>query len=124
MPLPRLLAEINKRVFNPRAAKQQDKWVLLTHEGRASGRTYQTPLEAFRVGDSYLFILMYGTESDWVRNVLAAGRARLREKGGGEVELRQPRLVPENEFWELMPDDHKRPPSFLNVHDFLELKIA
>lgn len=122
MPLPRLLAEINKRVFNPREVNK-DKWVVLTHKGRDSGKEYQTPLDAHRDGDSYLFVLMYGTGSDWVKNVFAAGGAKLRDKGA-ELELTEPRLVPEDEFWARMPDDSKPPAGFMNVHDFLEMDIA
>lgn len=123
MPLPRLLAEINKRVFNPRQLNNE-KWVVITHQGRSSGATYQTPLEAFRVADSYLFILMYGTESDWVKNVFASGQATLREKSGNVVRLESPRIVPEGEFWDRMPSDVKPPARFMNVHDFLEMTVA
>ena len=122
MPLPRLLAKVNKRVFNPREVKK-DKWVVLTHKGRSSGNEYQTPLAAHRDGDSYLIVCMYGTDSDWVRNVFAAGGAKLRDKDD-EFELTDPRLVPEEEFWARMPEDWNAPPSFMNVHDFIELDIA
>ena len=122
MPLPRLLAKVNKRVFNPREVKK-DRWVVLTHWGRTSGKEYETPLAAHRDGDSSLIVLMYGTESDWVRNVFAAGGAKLRDKDE-EFELGAPRLVPEDEFWSRMPEDWKPPPSFMNVHDFIELDIA
>jgi len=122
MPLPRLLAEINKRVFNPREVKK-DKWVVLTHKGRASGKEYQTPLAAHRDGDSYLIVCMYGTGSDWVQNVFAAGGAKLRDKDD-EFELVEPRLVPEDEFWARMPESWKPPAGFMNVHDFLEMEIG
>lgn len=122
MPLPRLLAEINKRVFNPREVKK-DKWVVLTHKGRTSGQEYQTPLAAHRDGDSYLIVLMYGPDSDWVRNVFAAGGAKLRDKDE-EFELTAPRLVGEDDFWPRMPEDWNPPPGFMNVHDFLEMDIA
>ena len=122
MPLPRLLAEVNKRVFNPRQVKS-DRWVVLTHQGRSSGREYQTPLAAHRDGDSYLIVLMYGTKSDWVRNVFAAGGAKLRDKDE-EFDVVAPRLVPEEEFWPRMPETWKPPAGFMNVHDFLELSIA
>lgn len=122
MPLPRLLAQINKRIFNPREVKK-DKWVVLTHRGRNSGKEYQTPLAAHRDGDSYLIVLMYGTGSDWVKNVFAAGGARIRDKGQ-EYELTEPRLVSEEQFWPRMPADWKPPADFMNVHDFLEMDIA
>jgi len=36
---------------------------LLTHVGRRSGRTYQTPLGAYRLGDGFVFALFYGPTS-------------------------------------------------------------
>jgi len=122
MPLPRLLAEVNKRVFNPREVKK-DRWVVLIHKGRTSGTEYQTPLAAHRDGDSYLIVLMYGTDSDWVKNLFAAGEAKLRDKDEVFV-LTNPRMVTEDDFWPRMPEDWKPPAGFMNVHEFLELDIA
>ena len=45
----------------------------LTHTGRRSGRTYVTPVGARRAGDLVLIPLTFGNQSDWSRNVLAAG---------------------------------------------------
>lgn len=119
MPLPRLLAEINKRVFNPREIRRGVRPVL-THVGRASGKTYHTPLEAFPVGGGYLFIVMYGSGSDWVRNVLASGRATLRIEGR-EIELDNPRVLTGEEAWQLLPPDTKRPPGFMRVTELLRM---
>ena len=51
---------------------------ILSYVGRKSGRFYRTPLNVFKRGDGYLFALTYGSEVDWVKNVLAAGEADLR----------------------------------------------
>jgi deazaflavin-dependent oxidoreductase (nitroreductase family) len=53
----------------------------LTHTGRRSGRTYVTPVGARRAGDSVLIPLTFGNQSDWSRNVLAAGDCSLRLEG-------------------------------------------
>jgi deazaflavin-dependent oxidoreductase (nitroreductase family) len=53
----------------------------LTHTGRRSGRTYVTPVGARRAGDMVLIPLTFGNQSDWSRNVLAAGRCYLRLEG-------------------------------------------
>ncbi len=47
------------------------------HVGRSSGKIYRTPLDAHALPDGYLFIPMYGPRTDWVKNVLVAGAARL-----------------------------------------------
>jgi deazaflavin-dependent oxidoreductase (nitroreductase family) len=53
----------------------------LTHTGRRSGRTYLTPVGARRAGDMVLIPLTFGNQSDWSRNVLAAGHCSLRLAG-------------------------------------------
>ena len=77
MPIPRGVARFNRRVVN-RITRPIVGWLpgfaLLCHTGRRSGRTYRTPIMAFRGGDGYRIALTYGVETDWVRNVLAQPR--------------------------------------------------
>lgn len=121
MPLPRWLAQINKRVFNPREIKRGRRPVL-THVGRSSGRTYRTPLEAFPVDGGYIFVLMYGAQSDWARNVLAAGSATL-TIDDREIELVTPRVLTDEADWQRLPSTFKRPPSFLHVSELLQMDV-
>lgn len=65
---------------------------VLTHTGRKTGRAYRTPINAFRRDDQYLFFLTYGSDAQWVKNVLAAGSCSL-ETGGRVVQLVEPELV-------------------------------
>jgi deazaflavin-dependent oxidoreductase (nitroreductase family) len=119
MPMPKWWGHVNKRVFNPRAIAG-GRWPVLTHVGRASGTTYRTPLDAHPVDGGYLFVLVYGSGSDWVRNVLAADGARLRV-GSEEVELTAPRLVGEDEAFHALADDVTRPPRLLRITEFLRM---
>ena len=80
MALPRWLAQINKRVFNP-GQIQKGKYPVVTHVGRRSGKTYETPLDAFPTKTGFVLVARYGPESDWVRNILASGTADLRVDG-------------------------------------------
>ena len=122
MPMPRWWGQINKRVFNPRAIAG-GKWPVLSHVGRTSGATYRTPLDAHPVDGGYVFVLVYGSSSDWVQNVLSAGRARLRV-GGREVELESPRLVSEDEAFAALSDEVARPPRLLRITEFLRMDQA
>jgi deazaflavin-dependent oxidoreductase (nitroreductase family) len=70
---------------------------VVTHVGRKSGTTYNTPINVFRRGDTYLFFLTYGSEVHWVQNILAAGRCSLRTRGH-EVTLVEPVLVSDPEL--------------------------
>lgn len=121
MPIPRWMAHINKRVFNRLELKRGSRPVL-THVGRSTGTTYRTPLDAHRVEGGYLFFVMYGSGSDWVRNVLAAGTARLRV-GGEEYDLVAPRLVSREVAWQQLPAGTKAPPGFLRITDFLRMDL-
>ncbi len=121
MPVPKWVAQVNKRVFNPMDLKR-GKRPVLTHVGRSSGKTYRTPLDAHPVDNGYIFILMYGSDSDWVKNVLAAGTASLKIDSD-EFELASPRLVTKDVAWQQLPEATKAPPGFLRVTEFLQMDI-
>lgn len=122
MPMPLWWGKVNKRVFNPSALKN-GKWKVLTHIGRSSGRVYRTPLEAYEVDGSFVFILVYGSRSDWVQNTLHSGSASL-EADGELIELASPRLIGGKEAWSLLDGVAKPPPGFLNVNEFLQMDVA
>ncbi|MGB7447987.1 MAG: nitroreductase/quinone reductase family protein [Ornithinimicrobium sp.] len=119
MPMPRWWSHINKRFVNSRAVAD-GKWPVLTHVGRISGATYRTPLGAHPVDGGYVFVLVYGSDSDWVQNVMAARSAHLLIDGE-EVGLTGPRIVGEEEAFRDAPDDVKRPPRVLRITDFLRM---
>lgn len=120
MPMPLWWGQINKRVFNPRAL-QNERWQVIHHVGRHSGREYRTPLEAIPIDDGYIFVLVYGPECDWARNVLAAGSARL-EVDGSTIDLVEPTLIDATEAHELLPAGTKRPPRFLRIKVYLRMR--
>ena len=79
MAYPRWLAKINKWLFNPGQVRK-GRYPVVTHVGRKSGKTYQTPLDAFPTTTGYVLVARYGPESDWVQNVLAGGEAAGRRR--------------------------------------------
>jgi len=52
-----------------RAGSERSATAILTHVGRRSGRTYETPLGAWAYGDGFVLSLAYGSGTDWCRNV-------------------------------------------------------
>lgn len=122
MPMPKWWGHVNKRVFNPRAVAG-GKWPVLTHVGRTSGATFHTPLDAHPVDGGYLFILVYGSRSDWVQNILKAGSARLRVDGQ-EFELAAPRIVGPDEAFQALSDAVARPPKVLRIREFLRMDLV
>ncbi len=119
MPLPRWLAHVNKRVFNPLTMRRGVQPVLI-HDGRVSGRTYRTPLDAHPFPDGYVFIPMYGPRTDWVKNVLANGEARL-SISDKKFELVSPRLVQKRDIWSLLDPTPKTPPGTSDKSELLRM---
>jgi deazaflavin-dependent oxidoreductase (nitroreductase family) len=54
---------------------------ILTHVGRKSGRVYRTPVNVFRAPEGFLIALTYGRESEWVKNIVAAGGCEFETRG-------------------------------------------
>jgi deazaflavin-dependent oxidoreductase (nitroreductase family) len=125
MPLPRTLARWNRVGLN-RVTKRVAPWTpgfgVVAHTGRRSGRRYQTPVNVFPAGDGYLLALTYGPDSDWVKNVLAAGRCEL-VTGGRTVRLFSPLLVHDENRRGIRPLE-RQVLRLIGVADFLSLKTA
>ncbi|MHB8694057.1 MAG: nitroreductase family deazaflavin-dependent oxidoreductase [Solirubrobacteraceae bacterium] len=93
--LSRRVARFNKAINNPiqrQYAWLLPPWAMIVHHGRRSGRVYRTPVDAFRSGDQLAVVVLYGDRSDWVRNLLAAGRGQV-VRGGHTYDLLEPRIV-------------------------------
>jgi deazaflavin-dependent oxidoreductase (nitroreductase family) len=116
MPYPRWLAKINKRVFNPKAIRK-GAYPVITHVGRTSGRSYQTPLDAHPTNTGYVMVVRYGPKSDWVLNVLAAETVTLRIDGE-MLTLSSPRLVSQKEALDVLISDEP-PADFTKADDFV-----
>jgi len=54
---------------------------ILTHVGRKSGKVYRTPVNVFRASNGFIIALTYTSQSEWVKNVLAAGGCELKNRG-------------------------------------------
>ena len=125
MPLPRTLARWNEGSLN-RVTKHVAPWMpgfgVVVCTGRRSGRRYQTPVNVFPAADGYLLALTYGPDSDWVKNVLAAGGCELVTRGR-TVRLVSPQLVHDENRRGIRPLE-RQVLRLIGVADFLSLKIA
>src|ERR1700693_4112288 len=91
----RWVAAFNLAVTNRITSRFADRlpgFVILTHVGRKSGRVYRTPVSVFRASEGFLIALTYGRESEWVKNVLAAGACAL-ETRHVQYQLSAPTIV-------------------------------
>jgi deazaflavin-dependent oxidoreductase (nitroreductase family) len=66
-------------------------WAVILHRGRRSGRHYRTPLFAFRRDRTLVIALLYGQESDWLRNLRAGGGQVIR--AGRTFSVRPPEVI-------------------------------
>jgi len=74
----------------------------LEHTGRKSGTVHHTPVRAFRTGETVVVGLNFGRQSDWYRNIKAAGTCRMR-LGREQLTLGPPALVPVEQGVKDMP---------------------
>lgn len=86
----------NKYVLNPMMMRLAGRkhWyaAVIRHTGRRSGKRYATPVVADRVPDGFIVPLPYGTDVDWLRNVMAAGRAVIMV-GGETYDVVEPAII-------------------------------
>lgn len=83
MPVPRAFRRV-AAFLNPAVrplARRMPPLATLRHQGRKSGRTYETPVMAFPTGSGWLIALAYGADVQWLRNVEHTGRATLSRRG-------------------------------------------
>ncbi|MGV0799137.1 nitroreductase family deazaflavin-dependent oxidoreductase, partial [Mycolicibacterium elephantis] len=95
MQLPQWLARFNRHVTNP-IQRLWAGWAptfgILEHVGRKSGRPYRTPLTVFSTSDGVAILLTYGPNRDWLKNITAAGNARMK-RHGRTFTVTDPRVV-------------------------------
>ena len=84
MPIPMAVARFNRsvtnRILGPVAGRLPG-FGIVVHRGRTSGREYRTPVNVFKRRGGFAIALTYGPESQWVKNVLAAGGCQIETVG-------------------------------------------
>jgi hypothetical protein len=66
---------------------------VIRHQGRTTGRTYQTPVWAVPTEDGFVIAIVYGSGTEWLKNVVASGAAAIVQRGA-IYPVDQPELVP------------------------------
>ena len=127
VPYPRMrfLRPFTMRVVNPLTrlfAGRLPGFAIVIHVGRKSGAVYRAPVNVFRHADEYVFALTYGSDVNWVRNVLAAGGCDI-EVRGRTVRLADPRIVVDPDR-RLMPFPVRQFLGLMRVSEFLIMRPA
>jgi len=124
MPLPRGLARFNRLVTNQIArplASHLPAMAVIVHKGRSSGKEYRTPVNCWIDDRSAIVALTYGSGTDWLKNLSAAGGGTVLARGraypvgapeliGADGSSRMPRIV-------------NRLLAFIDVSEFVELPL-
>jgi deazaflavin-dependent oxidoreductase (nitroreductase family) len=119
------MARFNGRVTNRITrpfARRLIGFGVVVHRGRRSNREYETPVNVFRQRDGYVIALTYGTDSEWVKNVRAAGWCELVTRGQRR-RLASPELR-HDESLSLVPAVVRPALRILRVTDFMYLRDA
>jgi deazaflavin-dependent oxidoreductase (nitroreductase family) len=121
MPLPSSLGRFNKgvvfRVLGPLGGRVRP-FAIVGHTGRTTGSGYETVVWAFERDGTVAIALTYGPETDWVRNVLAAGGGTI-GLGGEVTPIGDPRIVGDDAGLPFVPAPVRAALRALDVHEFL-----
>ena len=88
-PLTKVLNPVMRKLAGRRHMRMAAE---IRHVGWRSGRPYVTPAGARLTGDTFVIPLTFGNQSDWSRNVRAAGGCTIRLEGT-EYRAVQPELA-------------------------------
>jgi len=120
MTFPRPMATLSRHL-NPLArplTRRLPPFAVLHHRGRRSGRSYDTPVQAYRTPDGWVVGLAYDHNSAWVLNLLAAGGGEM-TRAGRRYRITQPRRVG-REAYELLPFFASLPMRMMGIDEFLQ----
>lgn len=126
-PFRTLLRTSNKHLLNPLMLRLAGKryWYasVLEHTGRRSGKTYATPVVADVVGGDIIIPLPYGTQVDWVRNVIRSGEATIVHKGQSYHAV-SPELIDATQALPMLPRDRRRTFERVSIGHFLRMSTT
>lgn len=126
-PFQRMIRMSNKHLLNPLMLRLAGSrfWYasVVEHTGRRSGKKYSTPIVADRVDGEVLIPLPYGTQVDWVRNVMAAGCGTLVHKGE-TFSITSPELIVASRALPLVPANRRRTFERIDIGHFMRARIS
>jgi len=98
---------LSNRIFLKISGKWFRAYSIVKHVGRSSGRQYRNPVSAYPLTDGFVIAVLYGAQSHWVRNVMAAGRFTLRTKGRDYL-LERPEIIAARQALPAFPALYRR----------------
>jgi hypothetical protein len=93
---------------------------VVKHVGRTSGRDYETPVRAAATEDGFVITLPYGSNTDWLKNVMHAGSATL-VNNGDEANVERPEVVRRDGAFEAFDAKDQRVQRLFGVDEYLRV---
>ena len=125
IPIPKAIARFNRYVTNPiarRIAGWAPMFAIVYHQGRRSGNRYKTPINIFPVEEGFVIALTYGSDVDWVKNVMAAGGGEIKHRSH-TIRIAEPKLITTAEGMAAMPPLVRLILRMINVTEFMRVRI-
>jgi deazaflavin-dependent oxidoreductase (nitroreductase family) len=116
------IRKVNRSVFNPlqmKSAGHPGSYAsVIRHEGRKTSKTFETPVVAIPTDDGFVIALPYGSQSDWVKNVLAGGHATI-VHDGSTYRVEKPEVVAMANAADSFPLQNQRTHGWFGVDECL-----
>ena len=96
---------------------------VLRHQGRTTGRTYETPVWAVPTEDGFVIAVVYGSRTDWLKNVVANGAAAI-VFDGDSYPVDRPEIVPVDSVRAFFPAAIQRTHRLVGVDRCLRVRWA
>jgi deazaflavin-dependent oxidoreductase (nitroreductase family) len=110
-------------IMRTRAGRKNGYAAAIRHTGRKSGKQYSTPVGAERVQDGFIIPLAYGTQVDWLRNVVAAGRATV-SANGETHDVTEPEVIDAATALPGLAPRRRRTFERLGIEQYLKVKFV
>jgi deazaflavin-dependent oxidoreductase (nitroreductase family) len=121
------LRQANKMALNPLmlhlAGKRHWYAAKVEHVGRRSGRPYETPVIAVPVEGGLAIPLPYGQDTDWCRNLQAAGGGVVVRQGRRHT-VSEPVVVPTDRMREQLPGFWRRSAAPYGIASWLRVRAS
>jgi deazaflavin-dependent oxidoreductase (nitroreductase family) len=98
-------------------------WSVIHHVGRTSGQAYATPIVALPIVDGFVIPLPFGGQTQWARNVLAAGGGSVRW-AGRNYDISDPQIIDQEAAMPAFRGPLRYAVTVLGMDQFLRVRRA
>ena len=105
-----------------RAGHENSYAGAIRHLGRKSGNAYSTPVGVDPTPDGFVIPLAYGTDVDWLQNVLAGGRATVLTEGDTH-DVTEPEVIDAATALPMLSPNRRRSYRRIGIEQYLRVIV-